>query len=536
MRPHRALATLCTLLAALAPARVARAQTRADSAWNAGATALAESLYVQRLAADSNDQRALHRLALIFAWSKRYAPSIALFDRLVALAPDNWEARRDRARVLSWKGDLRASADEYAAILARRPADRATALGLAQVLSWSNRLDSSRAVYRSLLERDPEDRDALKGLARVPSWRGDLIAAERDWRAAVAADGADVEARAGLAQTLRWQGRLAAAAVVLDAAPAAARDSADLVRERREVGAAVGPRASPSAAYERDSDGNRILTLAAAAGWRPLLPVDAVVSGYRRWTAIAGSGLEDRAATGVRLDARLTLDPGWGLFAGVGRSRSDVTAAPARTSWSVGAATPAREPVGVSVGFSRAPLDATVLLIDHGVVVSDLSVSARFEPVSPWSASLTASRAMFDGTAPNRRLLGTATVTRRVAARWAVGVAGRAFTFQHHLADGYFNPDFYGLAEAFARWRPVVRGWEVTLEGAPGVQQVGSHDAAGATARAAGRIGRAFGAGREIGLGALFMTTGIQSFATGASNYRYFALSLSGSWSFGRMR
>jgi tetratricopeptide (TPR) repeat protein len=536
VRRGRLLAAALALVAALGGTRAARAQDRADSAWNAGATALAESLYAQRLAADSNDQRALHRLALIFAWSGRYAPSVALFDRLVAIAPENVEARRDRARVLSWKGDLRASADAYAAILTQRPADRATALGLAQVLSWSNRLDSSSAVYRALLQRDPGDREALKGLARVRSWSGDLRGAEASWRDAVAADGADAEARAGLAQVLRWQGRLPAAAREVAALPGPAHDSADARREQREVGAAIGPRTSGSATHERDSDGNRILTLAAAAGWRPLLPVDAVVSGYRRWTSVAGSGFADRTAAGVRLDARVTLDPGWALFGGVGRSWSDAPGAPGHTSWSVGAATPARQPLGLSVTLSRVPLDASVLLIDRGVVVSDLSLTARFEPVSPWSASLTASRATFEGTAPNRRLLGTATLTRRLPGRWAAGAVARAFGFQHDLGDGYFDPDFYGLAEAFLRWRPVVRGWEVSVEAAPGLQQVGSGGKIGATARAGGRMSRPFGPGREIGLGALFMTTGIQSFATGAANYRYFAVTLSGSWSFGRIR
>ncbi|HET7040284.1 MAG TPA: hypothetical protein VFH97_10395, partial [Gemmatimonadales bacterium] len=97
-------------IAALAIAAPAGAQDRADVAWNQGALAVAESLYAARLAADSNDQRALHRLALIYAWSERNAPAVALFDRLVAIAPGNVEARRDRARVLSWGGDLDGSA------------------------------------------------------------------------------------------------------------------------------------------------------------------------------------------------------------------------------------------------------------------------------------------------------------------------------------------------------------------------------------------------------------------------------------------
>lgn len=524
------LATVLVAVAALGNARGARAQDRADVAWNDGALVVAESLYAERLAVDSNDQRALHRLGLIYAWSGRHAPAVGLLDRLVAIAPENLEARRDRARVLSWSGDLGGSAAAYRELLARRPDDRESALGLARVLSWDNRLRAAAAAYRGLLARDPDDRDALKGLARVRSWSGDLPGAEAGWRRAVALDSTDLEARAGLAQTLRWQHRHAAAGAALYRLPDTARRNPDVRRERRELGAVIGPRPGVSVTYELDSDENRITTLAASAGWRPALPVDLVAGAYYRRADLAQSPLEGREARGARLDARVFLDPGWVLSAGLGRSWSDVPGADGLTGWSAGASSPSREPFGASVEYGRWPLDATVRLIERRVEVAQGAVGLRFDPVSSWSATAGASRAVFHGTEPNRRLAGAAAVTRRLPGRWAVGAGVRAFGFDLNLDDGYFDPDFYGLAEAFVRWRPALDGWELSLEAAPGAQQVGSGGTVKATARAAARVARALGPGREVGLGAVFMTSGLQSFASGASDYRYFAVTLSGTW------
>ncbi len=530
MRP-RAVPLAAALGAALAAGVTpARAQDRADSAWNRGATLVAESLYAKRVAADSSDLRALHRLALIYAWSRRFPQSLALFDRLVAAAPQDVEALRDRARVLSWKGDFGASAAAYHAVLARWPEDRGALLGLAQVLSWSGRLDTAAVAYRTLLARDSTDREARDGLARVTSWKGDLRGAEEAWRAAVAMDSADVTARAGLARTLRWQGRYRAAAAVLERVPAPARDSGEVEQERREISAAAGPRTSFWATNERDSDHNRITTLAAAGGWRPALAVDLVASGYYRWTSLAGLGIAGRTTGGGKLDASGFLEPGWVLSLGLGQSWSSTPGAVARTSASAGVTTPARYPLGASLGFSSAPLDATVQLIEHGVVVSQWALAARFEPVSRWSASASVSRAIFYGTEANRRLQGLAVVTRSLPRHWAVGVTLRAFGFQKRLTDGYFDPDVYGLTEAFVRWRPVVHGWELNVEAAPGAQKVTSAGTIQATARAGAGVSRTLGPGRQVSLAAIFMTTGLQSFATGASNYKYFAVTLSGSW------
>ncbi len=112
---------LAAALALLAWAAPARAQDAADRAWAAGDVATAERLYSARLAADSNDVRALHRVALARAWSGRHDEALALLDRALRLDPNDAERQVDRARVLAWKGDPAGGARALEPLLQREP-------------------------------------------------------------------------------------------------------------------------------------------------------------------------------------------------------------------------------------------------------------------------------------------------------------------------------------------------------------------------------------------------------------------------------
>ena len=123
MRPvitaNRRRVLLCCLLLCGAAVPQARAQqTPADSAWDAGDMTTAERLFRERLAADSNDQRALQRMALLLAWGEHYDESLRLYDRLLRLAPENFGARIERARVVAWSGDPAKAAEELEPVIA----------------------------------------------------------------------------------------------------------------------------------------------------------------------------------------------------------------------------------------------------------------------------------------------------------------------------------------------------------------------------------------------------------------------------------
>lgn len=222
-------------------AGAAHAQDEADRAWTAGDLARARTLYEARLAADSADAQALHRVALMDGWDGRYDRSLRLFARLLALGP-NLEAEVDRARVtawrgapkdavvlldslllrepgyipalearaefLAWAGEADAAVRSYAQLAEILPDNRSVRSARARLLSWAARLDESIALYDSLVRTDPADRDARLGLARVLGWAGRTDSAGAVYEAMLHADSGDVDAWAGLAQTRSWGGRL----------------------------------------------------------------------------------------------------------------------------------------------------------------------------------------------------------------------------------------------------------------------------------------------------------------------------------------
>lgn len=526
-RPGFAVAALALLLAA-----AAQAQNPADAAWARGDLEMARRLYAERLTADSSDVRALHRMGLLLSWDGRYGEGIALLDRLLLVAPENGDARVDRARVLAWARRFDESVAGYEEALRRAPGDRQALLGLAQTMAWMDRLDSARAIYARLLAADPTDLEARQGQVRLTLWSGRLIAAEAEWRAALTRDTTNTATLVGLAQTLRWQGRPDAARGALARIPVERRTGRDYVEERRQLDAALGTNGAPSVTYETDSDDNRITTvsLRARRSLRPRLQAggDLYLRTATYHAAIAGS----RQAWGIMGTARYLFEPGWVVSAGLGVSGADGAASATEPALLLAASTPARSRVGGSLTLLRTAFDATALIIERGVTMTERSLGLRFSPAPRWNLDGGASWTTFDGTESNRRIAAYLAGTRTLAPGWAAVASVRSFGFAKNLQDGYFDPDFYLQSELTARWRPVRGRWEVSAEVAPGYQRVGRGAAAQATIRLAARGTWEPAPGRQVGASALYTNAGLLSFATGASGYRYVALTLSGSWAF----
>jgi len=489
---------LLPLILAAGASGSAWSQDSAAVAWNAGDLVQAERLYAARLARDSSNQRALHRLGLIAAWSERYGLSVALFDHLQRVAPENQDAAMDRARVLSWAG----------------------------------RFPESIVAFKDVLAASPADLEARRGLARVVSWAGDLVAAEQEWRRALAADTNAVPSLVGLAQTLRWQGRAVAALPYLRHGRRLAPDNRDVASEWSYLAAAVAPRVAPSVAYETDSDGNRIATFAARGAWRPAPRVEVGLEGYVRTSDWTRGGLAGRAARGALASVGVELGPGWMVGGGVGLSGTNVLGADQRAQVRAAVASPGRHRVGGAVSYRRAALDATALLMERGVEMGELALSLRAEPAPGWSATASLSHASFAGTADNGRTAGFAAATRRLSRQWTAGARVRALGFSRDLNDGYFDPDLYGLVEGVVRWRREAGRWVLEAEVAPGLQRVGSDGAVQGTAQTRGGVAFATAPGREVGLSAAFSRAGLQSFATGEAGYRYLAITAQATWWF----
>src|SRR3989442_8972885 len=130
------------------PALLAAQLPQADEAFRRGEYAAARAGYERVLAADSLNQRALFRLAILDSWDGKLARSLQRFGRLRRLDPK----------------------------------DEDVMVAQAQVLAWAGHTEASLILYDSVLARSPGRVDALAGRARVVAWRGDLERAERLWR------------------------------------------------------------------------------------------------------------------------------------------------------------------------------------------------------------------------------------------------------------------------------------------------------------------------------------------------------------------
>ncbi len=506
-------------------ARVDRARVLA---WRGDLDAALDALD-RVLEEDPGDVTALEAQALFEAWAGRYDASLSTYDQLLAIAPGRAGARRSQAQVLSWAERFDESRAVFDSLLAADPDDLDARLGLARVLSFADRLDEAEREYRTVLDADPENLDALRGLGRVRSWRGELVAGEASYRRALAVDPADVGALTGLAQTLRWQGRNAAALEVLEEARRLDPADSDVREQLRWVHAALGERVRPSLALEWDSDDNRMVTTAASAQWHPLPRLGLRADVYRR--GLSQNALE-RSAWGGSVGASVQLEPGWTLGAGAGRSRTDGTGASSFASWRLSAASPGRYPVRATAVLSSEALDATARLAQVGVRIRELSLTGLWTPAPAWRLDGALGRATLEGTEENRRTSAALSASRRVGRAWTFGVGGRTFSYDEDLTDGYFDPDFYGIAEATARWLGERGSWSLLVEAAPGLQRIGEAGEASATLRGSGRVAWQAGPGRELSLSAGYSTTGLQSFSTGSSDYRYTALVLAASWVF----
>jgi tetratricopeptide (TPR) repeat protein len=598
---RRVLLIVVLLLAGAVPAR---AQDEADRAWAAGDMAAAERGYAARLAADSSDARALHRMALIRAYAERYDESLALFDRLLRIDPRNREAQVDRARVLAWRGDPAGAAraldpllaaepgylpalearaqfsswagdyDEalatygriqeispddrsvglsrarvlswasrfdaavaaYDSILRQNPRDTEALLGLGTVLAWASRLDSAGVVYQRVLALEPGNAEALRGLARTAAWGGRLIVAERRWREVIAHDPNDAPAWVGLSQTLRWQGRDAAA---LDAARRAVaiaptdRDAREALRWARQT---TAPRVSAAYVGEWDSDGNDIGTVSATASTRPLANAEVRMDLYRR-VATLDTDPTEWSSLGAAGTLWVQAEPGWAFSGTVGTSLYDLDDVDPIPTYRLGVSSPGRYPVTANVGYAHYALDGTALLIRREVYLDEFAAGASWTPAQRWTVSGGAGTALFTGRESgeeNRRVNGSLAVARRISGPFTLGLGLRSFGFERDVNDGYFDPDFYGLAELTARWLRDWRHWSVNAEVAPGMQQVRSDGDPSGSFRGAGSVAYVLSPGRRVVLSGIFANTGLSQLSPGAgsADYRYRAVSLSGSWTF----
>jgi tetratricopeptide (TPR) repeat protein len=472
---------------------------------------------------------ALEARALFEAWAGRYEESLTTYDQLLAIAPDNEAARRQQGIVLSWASRSDASRAVYDALLALDPGDTDARMGLARTLAWADDLDGAITEYDRVLAVDPEHVEALQGKGRTLGWANRLVEGEQVLRRAVALDEGNVASLVGLAQLLRWQDRNAAAKEVLLRAETLSPTDGDVREQLRQIDLITSPAASPALVWEDDSDGNRMLTTQLSAAVYPTTRLAVRADAYRRSLE---TGPLVRSAWGATATANYQFEPGWTLSAGAGGTDSDGAGTQSSVAYRLGLTSPPRHPFVAGLAFESTALDATAVLAETGVRMTGGTVTGRWMPDPRWRIDMAMGRARFDGTQNNDRTSGFLSVSRRLSRLFTVGGSARAFAFEEDLADGYFDPDFYGIGELTGRLLHQTAPWSFLLELAPGVEKVTSDGDPSATLRGSARVGYRIASGRELSLSAGYSSTGLQSFTSGASDYRYTAVILGMSWVF----
>jgi len=485
------LLVICLLL----PLALAAVQLpEAEDAFRRGDQRAARAGYEAVLQHDSNNVRALYRLAVLD----------------------------------SWDGKLQSSLERFIVLRRLEPTDPDIMVAQARVLAWAGKNVASELLYDSVLVRTPGRSDALAGRARAVAWAGDLERAERLWREALDAHPDDAEIVSGLAQTLFWMGKpelaesYAARARQLAPDDRAARDLLSLVR------AAVRPEVSTASNYAHDSDHNAFFaqdgSVTASLGRQ--LRGTVQVGGRRATARFDATGLSYGAGGYVIAP----LGRGTVLRAGLGVRRLEPEGGLARTPLTAQLGIgfrPARF-ASLSVAYSRAPFDETALLIERGYNVSGLDLSVDVTPRPGVSVSGGGGAAWLSDAVANRRLGGVLAVIVGVRKGVEAGVLGRMLGYRvPNPGAGYFAPDRFSVLEGRGSYTWRKERWGVRADGGLGIQQVGAGAPTQSEWHAGLAVTRGWNANSELALvGSLTNSAASRSGTATAAGFKYATVGL----------
>jgi tetratricopeptide (TPR) repeat protein len=514
------LATAVLAVLGLFTSRPAQAQVPvADSAWTAGDFHTARIAYERELHDNPGSVRALYRLAVLASWAGRLDSALALLRDARELEPDDADVRFYQAKVLSWDGRFGPAVALYDSLLAEQPGWRDAAFGRAQTLAWANRFTEADAGFAALAAADPDDVDALAGRAMVAAWRGDLVTAVQRYEAALARKPDHVTSLVGLAQVRLWQGRAAEARHHAELALAASPEDRPAREVLQQVRALVRPRIEVTLGWSRDSDENTLWWQQASTGM-------AIGPGLRGFASISAAEASDPLRDGHRFGAEAGASysvANLTLTGALGARRLLPDGAPSRSlaTGRVSAGYRVAPGAGLGIGYAHYSFDETALLLSRRLDVHEVSVEGDVALSPVLSAGGGASLAWLSD--DNLRRAAVASLTRRFAQRYTLGLFGRVLGYESPGA-GYFTPDRFLVGELRGSWTWAVRKWESRLSAGLGLQQVGSDARAQSQWHAEARLARRFGTINEVALGAGISNSAVSS-TTGA--FRYYSAQLS---------
>ncbi|MCI0437295.1 MAG: tetratricopeptide repeat protein [Gemmatimonadetes bacterium] len=473
----------------------------ADSLWRRGDFAAAGRLYEQRLNADPHDVVAQHRLAILAMRGRRWNDAFAILDRLLEQEPAHAEAR----------------------------------VSLAHTHAGVGQIDRSIAIADSILELNPRDVGALQARGQFAARSGRMVEAEQFWRRAFDLDPANSDSRLGLARTLRQQGRHAAAWDILE--PALQAPYEDILDEAAWIARATRPRTGLTFILEDDTDGNTIGSLILLGGTRLAPRVDVRADAYVRSASFESGAAFDHTARGLNLTLWTQREPGWAFSITAGAATSSAPATGTTPAWGASITSPGRNRLAATLAVAHTAFDYTAVLMRSAVTIGEGSADARWVPARDWTITATVSAATLESDVSgdaNRRWRINGEVVRAIpVSPFSVALGWRSFGYRDDRNDGYFDPDFYGVAELAGKAHHEGRHWTLEAEIVPGLQRIGRHGESSGSLRATGAAAYLFRPGRQLRVSAAYANSGLQQLSPGSgSGYGYTSISIGMAWWF----
>ncbi len=419
------------------------------------------ALYEKIVAAAPDDTFSLKRLALLYSWDNRLEESIATYQKVLAVDPKDDDARRELAKINSWAGHFAAAESGYQELIRAHPDDATLKLDLAQVLAWQNQFDAARAIYQPLIDARDHAVEAALGMGDVAAWEGDLPEAERWYRQVLKADPNNERASVGLARVHHWQGKDRIAVAEANAAVAKFPDSKEAKKVQQEINDPLRPTISPYWNRTMDTDSNDVIQSRLTGGFHidPQTTLDASYSHFdakfRCTTGYQCVGIDPlslpeeveddgdliQASFATRFSDILFVNAFLGAARQTGFSSNDLVSPVGGGSFDLYIA----PQLGFGFGASYEALFDTAQIIDNHIRLTSVTGRNDYQFAKRWRLRGSAQHGWFsDG---NQRNVVNAALSVRLPTRrprLSLTYSARYLSFkdddQAELSSGYFAP------------------------------------------------------------------------------------------------
>ncbi|MFH0765323.1 MAG: tetratricopeptide repeat protein [Calditrichota bacterium] len=151
------------------------------------------------LLSSPDDKKALLFLGRYYSQIGKYKKSLEYYNRYYSKNPMDYNARMERAKVLSWSGRTEEATEEFRILTVVLTDNPDANLSLAEALLVSGiKLEEAESIFAKELKRNPKSLRAKEGYAESLRRQGEYLEAEQYYREILVQDSTNETAREGL--------------------------------------------------------------------------------------------------------------------------------------------------------------------------------------------------------------------------------------------------------------------------------------------------------------------------------------------------